>query len=360
MAPASQTNHRRWPAQKANDWYAGIAWPVGCNFIPSTAINQIEMWQGDTFDPATIARELGWAADLGFNTVRVYLHDLVWKTGAQGFKERIDRFLAMAAGHGIRTTLVLFDDCWHDNPSPGAQPAPVPGVHNSGWVQSPGRRAATDPAYWPALEAYVADILTTFGCDDRVLFWDLYNEVGNIFLPTLSKPWTTKAFRLPWLVLRHLLLPSATLPLLKKTFEWARNTGPEQPLTASIWFFDPPLNRYLINTCDVITFHNYNDAANLSRQIEKLECTGRPLICTEYMARPRESVIASHLPLFKDRKVGCYNWGLVNGKTQTIHSWKSKPGESEPDLWFHDLLRADGTPFDPAETDLIGREIRMP
>src|SRR3954462_10150551 len=69
----------RWDAKRANDWYAKQPWLVGCNFIPSTAINQLEMWQADTFDPAAIDRELGWAADkLGFNTARVFLHDLAY------------------------------------------------------------------------------------------------------------------------------------------------------------------------------------------------------------------------------------------------------------------------------------------
>lgn len=346
-------NHHRWSAGKANRWYDSLPWLVGCNFIPSTAINPIEMWQKDTFDPATIDRELGWAADLGFNTLRVYLHDVVWRTEAVGFKQRIDRFLSMATRRGIRTLLVLFDDCWHDNPTMGKQPAPVPGVHNSGWVQSPGQRAATNPAFWPELENYVTDIIGTFAADDRVLMWDLYNEVGNIFLPTLSQPWTKKAFRLPWLLLRHLLLPGPTLPLLKKTFQWARSTDPSQPLTSGIWFFDPPLNRYLLDTSDIITFHNYNHAANLSRQIEKLKETDRPLICTEYMARPQGSCFATHLPIFKAARVGCYNWGLVSGKTQTHFSWTSKPGTAEPDLWFHDILRGDGTPYDPAEVQTI-------
>ncbi len=346
-------SHQRWSTEKANDWYDNLPWLVGCNFIPSTAINQMEMWQKETFDTATVDRELGWAADLGFNTVRVYLHDLAWKVDARGFKARVDHFLDMAMAHGIRTMPVLFDDCWHEKPAPGRQPAPVPGVHNSGWVQSPGRRKATDRRFWQELEAYIKDIFTTFGHDDRILIWDLYNEVGNIFLPTLSRPWSQKAFRLPWLMLRYFLLPCPTLPLLEKSFQWARSADPDQPLTASIWFFDPALNRYLLETCDVITFHNYNDADSLSRQIKKLKGAGRPLICTEYMARPQGSCFATHLPIFKATRVGCYNWGLVSGKTQTIYSWQSKSGRPEPSLWFHDILHSDGTPYNPAEVRTI-------
>lgn len=346
-------NHRRWTTEKANRWYDSLPWLVGCNFIPSTAVNQIEMWQKESFDPATIERELGWAAGLGFNTVRVYLHDLVWQNDASGFQERIDRFLNMAAARGIRTLLVLFDDCWHDPPRPGAQPAPVPGVHNSRWVQSPGRRAATDPTRWPALEKYVCGVLAAFGRDERVLAWDLYNEVGNIFLPTLSRSWRTKALRLPGLVLRHLLLPGATLPLLKRAFAWARSVDPDQPLTAPVWFFDPPLNRVLLDACDIITFHNYKNAANLTRQIQRLKETGRPLICTEYMARPEGSRFETHLPVFKAHRVGCYSWGLVRGKTQTHFPWTSPPGADEPDIWFHDILQPNGAPYDSDEVATI-------
>jgi len=165
----------RWDEDRAERWYADQPWLVGCNFTPSTAINQLEMWQAETFDPETIDRELGWAAKLGFNSMRVFLHDLVWEADADAFKDRIDRFLAIAAGHGISTMLVLFDDCWFP-PRAGAQPSPVPGVHNPGWAQSPGHRVVKDREQWGRLEAYVRDIVGAFAEDERVCVWDLYNE----------------------------------------------------------------------------------------------------------------------------------------------------------------------------------------
>ncbi len=39
---------KRWSVEKANEWYAKQPWLVGCNFIPSTAVNQLEMWQEET------------------------------------------------------------------------------------------------------------------------------------------------------------------------------------------------------------------------------------------------------------------------------------------------------------------------
>ncbi|MBW1879203.1 MAG: hypothetical protein JRJ84_12645, partial [Deltaproteobacteria bacterium] len=207
----------RWTAERADDWYDAQPWLVGCNFTPSTAVNQLEMWQGETFDPDTLDRELGWAADLGFNIVRVFLHDLTWKDDAVGFRDRIDRFFGIADRHGLQTMPVLFDDCWFPDPTSGQQPEPVPGVHNSRWAQSPGTRIVRDRTRWGRLEAYVKGVLGHFADDSRVVLWDLYNEPGNYFLPVMSRSWTHKALRLPPLFLQHVLFPSPTLPLLRET-----------------------------------------------------------------------------------------------------------------------------------------------
>ena len=65
------------------------------------------------------------------------------------------------------------------------------------------------------------------------------------------------------------------------------------------------------------------------------------------MRRP-VSNFATHLPFLKKENVGAYNWGLVSGKTQTIYPWDSwtKPYDAEPKIWFHDIFRKDGSPFD--------------
>jgi endo-1,4-beta-mannosidase len=326
---AAWTQEARWTKDQANQWYKQQPWLVGCNFIPSTAINQLEMWQADTFDPKTIDRELGWAAGLGMNTVRIFLHDLAWEQDPKGFKERVGKFLDIAAKHKIRPLLVIFDDCWNQSPKPGKQPSPVPGVHNSGWVQSPGSAVVQDPKKWGRLENYVKDIIAAFGKDRRVLFWDLYNEPGNNSLDAKS------------------------LPLVQAVFRWARAAKPEQPLTVGVWFGNKMLNDYQLAESDVITFHNYNDADNLRKEIKNLKKLGRPVICTEYMASKNNSLFTTCLPVFKEEHVGAYNWGLVSGKTQTIYPWGSPKGAPEPKLWFHDIFRADGSPYDPAEAALI-------
>lgn len=329
-----------WTLEQANAWYAQQPWLVGCNFIPSNAINQLEMWQEDTFDLTTIERELGWAVGIGMNTARVYLHDLLWQD-PNGFSRRINQFLDVATRLGIRPMFVLFDDCWNSQAKPGKQPEPKPGVHNSGWLQSPGVHAVNDPTQWPRLERYVKALLRRFGQDERILLWDLYNEPGNNNQGAKS------------------------LPLLRETFAWAREVNPTQPLTAGVWFDNRALNEFQLAASDVITFHNYNDADSLVRQIDALRQYGRPLICTEWLrrsggftngnARTGSSRVQTHLSIFKQYNVGCINWGLVSGKTQTIYAWGTPADGVEPAVWFHDLFRPDGTPFDAEEIAIFRR-----
>ncbi|MGZ9165637.1 MAG: cellulase family glycosylhydrolase [Anaerolineales bacterium] len=327
----------RWSVEKAHEWYARQPWLVGCNFIPSNAINQLEMWQAETFDPVTIDRELGWAADIGFNTVRTFLHDLAWEADPSGFKQRISQFLDIACRYGVRPMLVIFDDCWNSDPKIGPQPVPRPGVHNSGWIQSPGVSVVNrGPSAWGRLETYVKDILSSFANDERILLWDLYNEPGN----SSNK--------------------EKSLPLVKAVFDWAREVNPSQPLTVGVWFDNEPLNQFQLAASDVITFHHYWELEKLEREIRKLKASGRPVICTEWMARTCGSLVSTNLPVFARENVGCFNWGLVAGKTNTIFQWKDlNPAkefidvEVEPKVWFHDLLCTDGTPYDQTEIEIF-------
>ena len=325
---------------------------MGCNFLPSSAVNQIEMWQAGSFDPACIDRELGWAAGLGFDTVRVFLHDLAWRADPTGFGARLDRFLEIAARHGIRPLLVFFDDCWYE-PEAGAQPGPRPGVHNSRWARSPGRRAVDDRREWERLEAYLRDVVRRHAEDERVLGWDVYNEVTNGFLPILGRPQPWRAVGLVGAALRRRLGSSRSIALLREAFGWIRACRPAQPLTAGLWFPDRKLNALLVELSDIVSFHHYRSAASLERQIAALRRHRRPLLCTEYMARTEGSLFETHLPVFRREKIGCYSWGLVDGRSQTKFSWRDRPGGPEPEPWFHDILRADGTPYRAAEAAFI-------
>ena len=344
----------RWSPARARNWYAARPWPVGCTFVPSTASNQIEMWQAETFDPETLDRELGWAAGLGMNAVRVYLHDLLWVDDADAFLDRVDQFLGIADGHGLSTLLVFFDDCWHDDPRLGPQGEPVPGVHNSRWAMSPGSRAVADRSEWPRLEAYVGGVVRRFGSDDRVLAWEVYNEVGNRFMPAMNEPVRRRlpAHAATWL--RHVALPSPSLALMEAAFGWARAERPEQPLTAPVYYPFPHINRACLALSDVVSFHNYEGVDAVEAQVARLKALGRPVMCTEWLSRGAGSLVETHLPVFRRERVGCFAWGLVAGRTQTVYAWH-EVGEGDPDVWFHDLLRPDGTPYDAAEADFFRR-----
>ena len=338
-----------WSKAKANEWYEAQGWLVGSNFSPSTAINQLEMWQKETFDTATINRELGWAAELGMNAMRVYLHDIPYENDRDGFLERLNTFLSIADRHNIKIMFVLFDSVWDPFPKAGKQRDPKPHVHNSGWVQSPGIEALQDSTQYPRLERYVKGVVGKFANDERVLAWDLWNEPDNTNDRAYGK-----------VELRD--KEKYVLPLLKKTFDWARSANPSQPVTSAVWRGDwsshegmPPLQRVQIEESDVITFHNYSDSADFTKHVKWLQRYERPMICTEYMARPNGSTFESILPLGKEYNIGMFNWGFVDGRTQTKYPWDSWDVQytSEPKLWFHEVLRNDGTPYKDDEVELI-------
>ncbi len=341
----------RWPEQKANDWYAHQPWLVGSNYIPKDAINELEMWQADTFDPQEIDLELGWAESMGMNTMRVFLHDLLWQD-PQGFRKRLDQFLTIAERHHIRPLLVLFDSCWDPLPQLGVQHPPIPGIHNSGWVQSPGARALADPTQVPRLKAYVQGVVGAFAKDDRILGWDVWNEPGSD--TTGSYPKTE--MKMPEKLAR-------VAELLPQAFAWAREMNPTQPLTSGVWDIDitqdqapDEIQRIQLRESDVITFHNYSWPESFKAEIAWLRRLDRPVICTEYMARSVGSTFDTVLPLAKQEHVGAINWGFVAGKTQTYYPWESWQHPyilHDPPVWFHEVLRPDGTPYRKAEVELI-------
>lgn len=346
----SETKERTiWTKEEANAWYAKQPWLVGCDFLPSTAINQLEMWQAETFDTATINRELGWAASIGMNTVRVYLHDLLYQQDAEGFLKRMDVFLQIASKHGIKPLFVLFDSVWDPFPKLGKQRDPKPGVHNSGWVQNPGKEALLDSTQYPRLEQYAKAVVERFAKDDRVLGWDVWNEPENMNNDHYRKMESPEK-------------PKIIEGLLKQVFEWARSVNPQQPLTAGLWDGDwsapeklKSIETLMIEQSDVISFHNYSDSASFEKDITDLQRYGKPLLCTEYMARGNNSTFEGSLPIAKKHNVAAYNWGLVDGKSQTKYAWDSwkKAYSGEPPIWFHDIFRKDGTPYRKAETELI-------
>jgi hypothetical protein len=325
---------------------------VGSNYAPASASNSIEMWRKETFDPARIDRELGWAAALGMRTMRVFLHDLAWDEDPRGFIDRMDVFLDIADSHGIQTMFVFFDSVWDPEPEAGPQRHPRPGVHNSRWVQSPGLRALTDSSEYPRLEHYVKSVVSAFADDPRIHSWDVWNEPDNLNLGSYDDP-EEKLFYV------ERLLPEA--------FRWIRAVNPVQPLTSGVWNGNwtsdetlNPIERIQLDLSDIITFHNYGVPEDFERRIHDLSRYGRPIFCTEYMARPLGSEFASILPIARDYGVGAYNWGFVAGRTQTYipwDSWERRYPEEGPDVWFHDIFHSDGTPYRVEETEFIRKTL---
>ena len=351
-AAASAQVRQRWTEQQARDWYAKQPWLVGANYNPVSAINALEMWQADTFDPKRIDLELGWAEGIGMNTMRVTLHDLVWQQDPKGYKKRIDEFLTIAARHRIKPMFILFDSVWDPDPKLGKQREPKPGVHNSGWVQGPGRAALQNPSEYARFEAYVKGVVGAFAKDERILAWDLWNEPDNENHGSYNEKEPKNKVDL-------------VLALLPKTFAWAREAGATQPLTSGPWKGDwstpekmTAMDRLQIELSDVITFHNYDNPTELEKRINWLKRYNRPMICTEYMARGNGSFFMGSLPVAKVHNVGMINWGLVQGKTQTHlpwDSWQRPYTDREPSIWFHEVFRTDGTPYIPEEVEYIKR-----
>lgn len=338
----------RWSADRANRWYQAQGWLVGANYVTSNAINQLEMFQPATYDPQRIDRELGAARSHGFNTMRVFLHDQLWAQDRQGFQSRLAQFVGIAANRGIKPLFVLFDSCWDPFPRLGPQRAPRRGVHNSGWVQSPGAEHLGDPRYSGFLQDYVTGLLTQFRNDGRILGWDLWNEPDN-----------------PARVYRNVERKDKeqlVAELLPQVFRWARSVDPVQPLTSGVWngsWGDPgsrsTISGIQLDNADVITFHSYGAPADFEARIAELSPLGRPIVCTEYLARPRGSSVEGVLPIAKRHNVGAFNWGLVAGKTQTYLPWDSwdHPYATPPKVWFSDLLQPDGRPYRDSEIQTI-------
>ncbi|KTT74616.1 1,4-beta-xylanase [Sphingomonas endophytica] len=341
----------RWTEAQANDWYRAQPWLVGANYTPASAINQLEMWQAATWDPQRIDRELGWAQEIGMNTMRVFLHDQLWLQDPAGFRRRIDEFLTIAARHRIKPLFVLFDSCWDPDPRPGPQHPPVPGVHNSGWVQGPGMAGLRDTRRYPRYKAYVQGVIGAFRDDRRILGWDVWNEPDNGADQYRGQDGKEPLVR----------------ALLAQVFVWARDADPTQPITSGVWQHDDwtpaggkltAMETLQLRQSDVISFHDYSWPETFERRVRQLLPYNRPILCTEYMARGNGSTFDGSLPIGKRYNVAMMNWGLVNGKTQTRlpwDSWKKPYVLEEPTIWFHEVFRSDGTPYRRAETDLIRR-----
>jgi hypothetical protein len=210
--------------------------------------------------------------------------------------------------------------------------------------------ALEDPSEYPRLKAYVQGVVARFGKDRRVLGWDVWNEPDNEGGGNYHNLESPDKVQL-------------VLTLLPQAFAWARAETPIQPLTSGVWqgnWSDPaklePMAKEQLELSDVTSFHNYSDASDFESRVKWLQQYGRPIICTEYMARPRKSTFEAILPIAKDYKVGAINWGFVQGKTQTYlpwDSWEHAYVSAPPSMWFHDIFYSDGRPYSEKEAEFI-------
>ena len=347
----------RWSEEKAWKWHQENGWMAGTNFNPSTAINQLEFFQEESFDMETIDRELSWSAELGMKMHRVYLHNLLWDQDSLGFINRINAYLETADKYQIKTMLVLLDDVWHPVPKLGKQPDLTPFVHNSGWVQAPGAAILGDSLRHDELKNYIKGVISHFAEDKRVVAWDLYNEPDNVAnQPEYAELEVKDKY-------------TYTFALLKKVVRWAREVNPSQPLTIGVWKGDHslwgnpqalrPLERFMIENSDVISFHSYDNLQVTREKVEELKKYNRPIICTEYLARENGSTFEDILPMFKENEIHAVNWGFVSGKTNTIFPWSSwsKSFDSIPKIWHHDIYRTDKSSFSEEEIALLKAEL---
>lgn len=347
-----RTTHReRWNKENAKQWREQHGWLCGFNYLPHTAVNWNEMWQAETFDLATIEQELCWAKEIGFNALRTNLPFVVWQQERDALFAHIEAFLGVCQSNNIKVILTLLDDCEFSGETPhyGEQPAPVPGVHNSRALASPGREHVMNLAIWPDIERYTKDVLSHFGQDPRVVLWDLYNEPTNRML---FKDGIHREF--------DEALEAHSHALTQKMFEWARHIGPEQPLTVAAWHaeldtpFSHPTDHLALSESDIITFHAYVPPEAMTRIADIVSQYQRPVLCTEWMARHLGSTYQTQLPTLKQKDIGVFQWGLVRGKTQTWLPWPwVEVLPTQEGLWFHDLLDEEGRPFDEAEIALI-------
>ena len=357
QTPTSQLN-QRWSEERAWEWKEENGWMVGANFNPSTSINQLEFWQENTYDIETIERELEWSAELGMNLHRVYLHNLLWDQDSLGLLKRVEKYLEIADSNDIKTLFVLLDDCWHPVPKLGKQPDPLPFIHNSGWVQAPGSAILGDSLRHQEIKNYIKGVMSHFADDKRIVGWDLYNEPGN------ATPFDPRyPDRGPEVKDKDIY----TLSLLKKSFKWAREVNPSQPITTSVWKGSgadkdwskldslSDLSRFTLSNSDVISFHTYGNIEEMRLRIDQLEKFNRPILCTEYLARGQGSTFQAMLPLLKEKQISAINWGFVAGKTNTVFPWSSwqEDFDSLPKIWHHDIYLSDKTPYDQNEIDFL-------
>ena len=355
-----------WTKERAWEWYRAQPWIRGCNYMPASCANRVDQWQelGCEERFAEMDRELAVAESIGFNTLRILVELQgfgVWLEEHDGFMDRFERALQIMASHKMRAIVVLGNDCMRPKsiwqlPKPGPQTYDI-GYHG-GRKQSQhgsfpgeiGHSQVDDPELKPKFFRMCEELLTKYRDDDRILFWNLWNEPGAANRGEVS------------------------VQPMKELFELAWRIDPKQPLAADLWAGDYGTNEKAKNQAqvwagrlsDIVSYHCYGDYERQVRVIRLLRKRyARPMVNTEWLARTINNDVFTSYPLFYIEGIGCTCWGFVAGKYQTYEPWEYMWKEVEKGTersksydmtkWFHDLYRPSLRPYDPKEIDLIKR-----
>ena len=329
-----------WTKEQANEWIKKLPYLAGVNYVPSTAINSIEIWREETFDPKTIDEELGLLKSIGMNTVRIFLSDLVWENDPKGMHLRMEKFLEICEKRDVYVMFTFFTNGGLPEGKWGPQPKPRPNVHNSGWMKTPRLSVLSDESKWGYLQSYVYETVKKFANHKRVVVWDIFNEPGNVGSAHIAQKKLSDKVIQPNI--------EQTKKLMLKAFEWARAANPSQPITAGVWeapqwlknMFEPEQ----IKNCDIITYHCYGTLYKHVLIIKELQKYGRPMMCTEWLARHTGSNFNPILEFLKKNNVASYSFGLKIGKIQTELVWPALLNSGIPgvnDVWFHDIFDKD-------------------
>ena len=350
---------RRWTKEEAWKWYEAYPWIRGCNYMSADSANRVDQWQSLGFEERmkTTEEEFRLARETGFNSIRVLIEYVVWKEEHDGFLERFDRYLDLAAKYGLSVMVVLAND---GMPAKGPDyKLPYIGEQTYDWGYHGGRKHSphavqTEPAPHFYLDdpvtredyfRMVSEIVRLHRTDERIIVWDVYNEAGHSNRKEIS------------------------IPNVKRMFELVRAEDPVQPLTACVCPRRdearelPEIEKICLENSDVISYHFYHNFQRHAEILKHLKAYGRPLFCTEWLCRCFHNNVADLFPLFYMEGIACYNWGFVAGKYQTYEPWElvwtNVENGTYDDVhvdftkWFHDLYRPNHRPYDPEEIGII-------
>ena len=327
---------------------------MGANYIPATAINELEMWQAETFDPKRIDSELGWAESIGMNTMRVFLHDLPWKQDPAGL-QKADRYIPAELRQNIRSVRC---SCYSIRAGIHSLSQDRSARRNRAFTTRVGCRvrvleALRDKSQYPRLEAYVKGVVSAFANDKRVLAWDLWNEPDNPNTSSYGKLELAEQGRLcRGTAPENIRVGSRgeTIAAFNQRRLERRTIGrPSRKLT--------PIEKAQIEFSDVISFHSYESSGTSSKNAyNPCSVTTGPSSAPSTWLRGNQSTFEGIPAGSEEVQRRMINWGLVAGKTQTFLPWDSwqKPyTDREPAIWFHEVFRTDGKPYKPAEVEFI-------